>query len=177
MSRSSGFLPGATAKKPLIAICRRKEKLRRPCWMCFSKRGIFLRTLRTGMWFSSAGTKTESLAAPTQEAWRIKAAVTCPARTNPAVFHIAEAAINCSYLKRRLICFPSSACIRTSGCSGAMSLSAACPAKPLTAFSLNAGTFGRCSSTRIMMKPEMRQHSGLLKALRTALKSFAFLLP
>ena len=64
-------------------------------------------------------------------------------------------------------------CTRTNGCSGAMSPSAACPAKPLTAFSLKAGIFGRCSSARITTKPEMRRLCVWLRPLRTASKSFA----
>lgn len=63
-------------------------------------------------------------------------------------------------LKPPLICCLSSACIRRNGSPVATLLWAVCPARLWSVFSLNAGTFRKCSSVWIAIPQEAKPVSG-----------------
>ena len=78
-----------------------------------------------------------------------------------------EAETSSLLLKLPLICCPFSACIRRNGSHAATLLWAVCPAELWSVFSLNAGTYRKCSSVWTAIPQETKPVNGCWRLFPT----------
>lgn len=108
--------------------------------------GIFMRTAATTTPSLWAGTETVFQDMLISEERQTASGRIFPALTSPMVLAMWGVETSSLPLKHSLICCLSSACIRRNGSLAATLLWAVCPAGLWSVFSLNAGTFRKCSS-------------------------------